>query len=89
MIGIGVRMSQRQEVTTHVPTGGKDHFFEGSGDAQTKKEISRIVQRCGEELAKSFGYVGEFSIDLAPREQGGFVLFEINSKPMSFDERGN
>ncbi|TMU88208.1 hypothetical protein FGG79_08950 [Bacillus sp. BHET2] len=86
LIGIGVRMSQRQEVTTHVPTGGKIISLKEVADTQTKKEISRIVQVCGGELAKSFGYVGEFSIDLAPREQEGFVLFEINSKPMSFDE---
>ncbi|MGE6755153.1 YheC/YheD family protein [Rossellomorea sp. NPDC071047] len=86
LIGIGVRMSQRQEVTTHVPTGGKIISLKEVADAHTKKEISQIVQTCGEELAKSFGYVGEFSIDLAPREHGGFVLFEINSKPMSFDE---
>ncbi|WP_201715392.1 YheC/YheD family endospore coat-associated protein [Rossellomorea arthrocnemi] len=86
LIGIGVRMSQRQEVTTHVPTGGKIISLKEVADTKTKKEISRIVQTCGEELSKSFGYVGEFSIDLAPREQGGFVLFEINSKPMSFDE---
>ena len=86
LIGIGVRMSQRQEVTTHVPAGGKIISLKEVADAETKKEISRIVQTCGEELAKSFGYVGEFSIDLAPKEQGGFVLFEINSKPMCFDE---
>ncbi|MFI8686866.1 YheC/YheD family protein [Rossellomorea sp. NPDC077527] len=86
LIGIGVRMSQRQEVTTHVPAGGKVISLKEAADAEIKKEISKIVQACGEELAKSFGYVGEFSIDLAPREQGGLVLFEINSKPMSFDE---
>lgn len=86
LIGIGVRMSQRQEVTTHVPTGGKIISLKEVADAETKKEITGIVQLCGKALAKSFGYVGEFSIDLAPRENGGFVLFEINSKPMSFDE---
>ncbi|MCA1059637.1 YheC/YheD family protein [Rossellomorea aquimaris] len=86
LIGIGVRMSQRQEVTTHVPAGGKVISLKEAADAEIKKEISKIVQACGVELAKSFGYVGEFSIDLAPREQGGLVLFEINSKPMSFDE---
>ncbi|MBN8192585.1 YheC/YheD family protein [Bacillus sp. NTK074B] len=87
LIGIGVRMSQRQEVTTHVPAGGKIISLKDVADAETKKEISRLVHTCGEELAKTFGFVGEFSIDLAPREQGGFVLFEINSKPMSFDEK--
>ncbi|MCA1061921.1 YheC/YheD family protein [Rossellomorea sp. AcN35-11] len=86
LIGIGVRMSQRQEVTTHVPAGGRIISLKDVAEAQTKKEISSIVQACGKELAKSFGYVGEFSIDLAPREQGGLVLFEINSKPMTFDE---
>ncbi|WP_064091748.1 YheC/YheD family protein [Rossellomorea aquimaris] len=86
LIGIGVRMSQRQEVTTHVPSGGKIISLKEVINPSTKKEISKIVKNCGKELAKSFGYVGEFSIDLAPREEGGFVLFEINSKPMIFDE---
>ncbi|BCB02907.1 YheC/YheD family endospore coat-associated protein [Bacillus sp. KH172YL63] len=86
LIGIGVRMSQRQEVTTHVPSGGKIISVKEVADSGAKQEIGRIVQLCGEELAKSFGYIGEFSIDIAPRETGGFVLFEINSKPMTFDE---
>jgi glutathione synthase/RimK-type ligase-like ATP-grasp enzyme len=86
LIGIGVRISQRQEVTTHVPAGGKIISIEEVSAPRTKKEILDIVKTCGRELVAAFGYVGEFSLDLAPREEGGYVLFEINSKPMTFDE---
>ncbi|MGR3763411.1 YheC/YheD family endospore coat-associated protein [Rossellomorea sp. NS-SX7] len=86
LMGIGVRISQRQEVTTHVPAGGKIISIEEVATPQTKKEILTLVKACGKELERAFGYVGEFSVDLAPREQGGFVLFEVNSKPMTFDE---
>ncbi|WP_175988194.1 YheC/YheD family protein [Bacillus sp. Marseille-Q1617] len=86
LMGIGVRISQRQEVTTHVPAGGKIISIQEVATPQTKKEILTIVKTCGRELERAFGYVGEFSVDLAPREEGGFVLFEVNSKPMTFDE---
>jgi glutathione synthase/RimK-type ligase-like ATP-grasp enzyme len=86
LMGIGVRISQRQEVTTHVPAGGKVISLTDVATPGTKKEILHIMKACGRELVQAFGYVGEFSVDLAPRENGGFVLFEINSKPMTFDE---
>jgi glutathione synthase/RimK-type ligase-like ATP-grasp enzyme len=86
LMGIGVRISQRQEVTTHVPAGGKIISLTDVSTPQTRKEILSIIKACGRELVQAFGYVGEFSIDLAPREDGGYVLFEINSKPMTFDE---
>ncbi|XXM74009.1 YheC/YheD family protein [Lysinibacillus sphaericus] len=86
LMGIGVRISQRQEVTTHVPAGGKILSSKEVAGPQTNKEVLKIVKVCGRELMDAFGYVGEFSLDLAPREDGGYVLFEINSKPMTFDE---
>jgi glutathione synthase/RimK-type ligase-like ATP-grasp enzyme len=86
LMGIGVRISQRQEVTTHVPAGGKIISLADVATPKTKLEILHIIKVCGRELVQAFGYVGEFSVDLAPREDGGYVLFEINSKPMTFDE---
>jgi glutathione synthase/RimK-type ligase-like ATP-grasp enzyme len=86
LMGVGVRISHRQEVTTHVPAGGKIISLKEVATDQTKKEILSIVKACGRELERAFGYIGEFSVDLAPREEGGFVLFEVNSKPMTFDE---
>ncbi|MCA1056497.1 YheC/YheD family protein [Rossellomorea aquimaris] len=86
LMGIGVRISQRQEVTTHVPAGGKILSFKDVATPHIQKELRAIAKICGSELERAFGYVGEFSIDLAPREEGGYVLFEVNSKPMMFDE---
>ncbi|MGG4547011.1 YheC/YheD family protein [Rossellomorea marisflavi] len=84
--GIGVRMSQRQEVTTHVPSGGTIISLEDVAQGDTKQILSSIMKICGETLTDSLGFIGEFSVDIAPRKEEGFVLFEINSKPMIFDE---
>ncbi|MEW4326432.1 YheC/YheD family protein [Rossellomorea marisflavi] len=84
--GIGVRMSHRQEVTTHVPSGGTIISLDDVAKEDTKLMLASIMKICGETLTESLGFIGEFSADIAPRKEEGFVLFEINSKPMIFDE---
>jgi glutathione synthase/RimK-type ligase-like ATP-grasp enzyme len=84
--GIGVRVSGRQDVTTHVPAGGKIIPLKEVASRSIKNQLKEIANWCGSELAKAYGYIGEFSIDLAPKRTGGLILFEVNSKPMSFDE---
>jgi hypothetical protein len=84
--GIGVRMSHRQEVTTHVPSGGTIISLDDVAKEDTKLVLDSIMKICGETLTESLGFIGEFSADIAPRKEEGFVLFEINSKPMIFDE---
>ncbi len=85
--GVGIRLSQRQDVTTHVPAGGKIISINEVSSKGLNTDLQAISEECGRILSKDFGYIGEFSIDLAPRVEGGFVLFEVNSKPMSFDEQ--
>ncbi|WP_421384049.1 YheC/YheD family protein [Bacillus salacetis] len=85
--GIGIRMSERQEVTTHVPQGGKIlpfHHIESKGLVE---KIEVIAAECGKQLLATYGLIGEFSMDLGIQEDNGeLVVFEINSKPMKFDE---
>lgn len=85
--GIGIRQAQAQDLTTHVPHGGAllpyhlfqneemDHFFE------------MMVSEIGKTLTEHYGFFGEFSIDAGLSPNGDYYLYEVNSKPMSFDEK--
>ena len=84
--GIGIRQSRKQDLTTHLPNGGillpyikvktdrHDQFFDWA------------VKEIGQLLTEELGYFGEFSLDAGITEKGNYVIYEVNSKPMSFDE---
>jgi glutathione synthase/RimK-type ligase-like ATP-grasp enzyme len=84
--GVGVRQAMEQDITTHVPNGGKllpYHLFQTD---ELDRFITYAVNEIGETLTKSYGFFGEFSIDLGISDDGDYFLYEVNSKPMSFDE---
>lgn len=84
--GIGVRVAGEQSVTTHVPKGGKIVPFT---DIQSRFDIRMLQRLCnemGHTLTKQYGLIGEFSADLGRCENGHLYLFEVNAKPMKFDE---
>ncbi len=84
--GIGVRHSQLQQVTTHVPAGGKIISFEDLPFYQDKFKIDKIASITGQLLLLKFQNIGEFSMDIGKDVNGDLFLFEVNSKPMVFDE---
>ncbi|MGM0846360.1 MAG: YheC/YheD family protein [Bacillota bacterium] len=85
--GIGLRVSERQEVTTHVPQGGRILPFQQIESKKLVKRIEAIAEGCGNQLQATFGLIGEFSMDLGIREDNDeLIVFEINAKPMRFDE---
>ncbi|MGD7022765.1 hypothetical protein FZC79_12540 [Rossellomorea vietnamensis] len=85
--GIGIRISERQEVTTHVPQGGRILPFQRIESKELVKRIEVLAADCGEQLQTTFGLIGEFSMDLGIKEDSGtLIVFEINAKPMRFDE---
>ncbi|TKC18127.1 YheC/YheD family endospore coat-associated protein [Robertmurraya kyonggiensis] len=84
--GIGIRQSVEQSVTTHIPNGGRLIPQEEVLKDKDKQFIQEVVQRCGDILTKEIGFFGEFSIDAGLTENEDYVIYEINSKPMSFDE---
>jgi glutathione synthase/RimK-type ligase-like ATP-grasp enzyme len=87
IIGIGIRVSERQDVTTHVPEGGKILPFRYVETKELIAKIEALAEDCGRQLSSAFGLIGEFSMDLGMQESDGrLVIFEINSKPMKFDE---
>ncbi|MBU8880037.1 YheC/YheD family protein [Bacillus sp. FJAT-29790] len=85
--GTGVRLSKDQEITTHVPNGGVLIPYEQIQTAQHDQFFEMVVERAGNILTAEKGFFGEFSIDAGVTETGKYVIYEINSKPMSFDEK--
>ncbi|MDQ0153724.1 YheC/YheD family endospore coat-associated protein [Robertmurraya andreesenii] len=85
--GIGIRQSGEQSLTTHIPNGGKLLSFEEVYRKKDELFIQELVHLCGEQLAEKVGFFGEFSIDAGLTEDEQYVIYEINSKPMSFDEK--
>lgn len=84
--GIGVRVSTKQQITTHTTNGGKRIPFQHLASPALEKQISDLANACGHQLSKEFDFFGEFSMDIGKKKTGELVLFEVNAKPMSFDE---
>jgi glutathione synthase/RimK-type ligase-like ATP-grasp enzyme len=84
--GIGIRQSQMQEITTHIPSGGKLLPYQLLQTEEHDLFIQTIVEQIGQALSEQFGFFGEFSIDLGISQTGKYYIYEVNSKPMSFDE---
>lgn len=84
--GAGVRQSRDQEITTHVLNGGCIIPYEDFQTEEHDRFFALIVERAGKILSKEVGFFGEFSIDAGLSEDGEYIIYEINSKPMRFDE---
>lgn len=84
--GVGVRQSEQQSLTTHIPHGGKLIAFDEVNRKRDEEFIYEVVKQCGEILSEGLGFFGEFSIDAGITAEDDYVIYEVNSKPMSFDE---
>ncbi|MDF2858097.1 MAG: hypothetical protein K0Q87_3948 [Neobacillus sp.] len=84
--GVGIRQSQDQQITTHIPTGGKLLPYQLLQTEKHDRFIEMAVKLTGKSLSDQFGYFGEFSIDAGISQSGKYYIYEVNSKPMSFDE---
>jgi len=84
--GVGIRQAQEQNITTHVPNGGKLLPYDMFHSDELDQFITFAVNQIGEALTENYGFFGEFSIDAGISKRGDYYLYEVNSKPMSFDE---
>lgn len=84
--GTAVRMSKNQEVTTHIPRGGAHYPYERLRSPLLDSLLTETAIRCGRALTAHHGFFGEFSIDIGQDVKGDFYLYEVNAKPMEFDE---
>lgn len=84
--GIGVRQSGTQQVTTHVPAGGKILTFSELPFKEDEQVLAFLANEIGKTLQRQYKQIGEFSMDVGKADNGDLYLFEVNSKPMVFDE---
>ncbi|WP_078381581.1 YheC/YheD family endospore coat-associated protein [Sutcliffiella halmapala] len=84
--GIGVRVAHTQQVTTHVPAGGVIANVDDLPHSIDLTKIERLIKQCGKQLLTFYDALGEFSADLGVTQDGNYYLFELNAKPMDFDE---
>jgi hypothetical protein len=84
--GVGIRQSQIQQITTHIPTGGRLLPYDLVQTVDHDLFIHTMVEQIGEALSEKLGFFGEFSIDAGVSQSGQYYIYEVNSKPMSFDE---
>jgi hypothetical protein len=84
--GIGIRQSITQEITTHIPNGGRLIPYEFVKEKIDESLLQHIIVQCGKTLSAHLGLIGEFSLDLGQTPDGHCYIYELNSKPMIFDE---
>ncbi|OZM58128.1 hypothetical protein CIB95_00680 [Lottiidibacillus patelloidae] len=84
--GIGVRVANTNKITTHVPQGGKIATIAELDTELQYDQVNTITNRVGHMLEEQFGLLGEFSMDVGISNTGHYYIFEVNSKPMLFDE---
>lgn len=84
--GIGIRQAQDQDITTHIPNGGIMVPYEKVQTKEHDEFINMAVAEAGKLLKNEIGFFGEFSMDAGLTDKGRYVIYELNAKPMSFDE---
>jgi len=85
--GIGVRISGDQQITTHIPNGGSIIPYSSLENRQNSFLLQSLIKEIGEQLCKGFNqFIGEFSLDIGKSMDGQYYIYEVNSKPMVFDE---
>jgi glutathione synthase/RimK-type ligase-like ATP-grasp enzyme len=84
--GIGIRQSQEQNITTHIPAGGRLIPYEVIKSKEHDEFFHKAANEIGKALSEQIGYFGEFSIDAGLDQSGHYYIYEVNSKPMKFDE---
>ena len=84
--GVGIRQAHEQDITTHIPSGGRLLPYPLFQSTEHDHFIQTVVSHIGHVLSDQLGFFGEFSIDACHSSDGNYYLFEVNSKPMSFDE---
>ncbi|MFZ7945321.1 YheC/YheD family protein [Neobacillus sp. 19] len=84
--GVGIRQSHKQGITTHIPAGGRLLPYHMLQTTEHDQFMQAIVPHVGKALSAKLGFFGEFSIDAGVSKTGRYYIYEVNSKPMSFDE---
>lgn len=84
--GIGVRCARQGAITTHVPQGGKIIPLTNVIHELNIDLIEQLAFQIASQLEIAYGYLCEFSIDIGVDKVWHPWIFEVNAKPMKFDE---
>ncbi|HHW39282.1 MAG TPA: hypothetical protein GXX18_19030 [Bacillales bacterium] len=90
--GVGIRQSKLNGITTHVLKGGNILIADEMTTEKDIEKIHELALLCGNAIEKgfrdnsNFGFIKEFSMDIGKTVDGEFYIFDVNSKPMKFDE---
>ncbi|WP_026672520.1 YheC/YheD family endospore coat-associated protein [Alkalihalobacterium bogoriense] len=86
LTGIGIRCAGTESITTHVPQGGQILSLSQIDSTLDKAQVALIAKQVAGVLQHEYGNIGEFSMDIGQDKQGHYWIFEVNAKPMIFDE---
>ncbi len=94
VVGIGVRVSGPETITTHVPGGGYIASADtvlartfGDRAREIEQEMRQMIRTCAQAIDAHYrGELGEMSMDIGLDKSGRLWFFEANAKPMKFDE---
>lgn len=86
VIGIGVRAANKRDITTHTLRGGAIIPLNSVRPKVNVEKLTALARQIAVELNKTYTSLKECSFDIGRDENGNFWLFEMNTKPMSFDE---
>lgn len=87
VIGIGVRAADKNKITTHTLRGGKLVPLAFVTSEKDIEHLTKVAKQIAGELANKEKNLRECSLDIGKDREGNYWLFEMNTKPMSFDER--
>lgn len=87
IIGIGVRATSEHNITTHTLRGGTILPLETIQSNVNINELTIFALEIVKKLTEATPFLKECSLDIGQDEDGHFWLFEVNTKPMTFDER--
>ncbi|WP_017728706.1 YheC/YheD family endospore coat-associated protein [Halalkalibacterium ligniniphilum] len=84
--GIGVRCGKIDGITTHVHQGGSILPIEEIEPKPDFEQIKVLAETICEQLDPTFGPLAECSLDIGRDIDSHYWIFEVNAKPMTFDE---
>lgn len=87
VIGIGVRAANKGKITTHTVRGGTILPLQSVTSAHDIEKLTTIAKQIASEFAKKDDTLRECSLDIGKDRSGNYWFFEINTKPMTFNER--
>jgi len=87
VIGIGVRAADKNRITTHTVRGGNLLPMELVASENDIDNLTQAAKQIAFELANKEKTLRECSLDIGKDREGNYWLFEVNAKPMAFDEK--